>query len=307
MKFLLYLEPYFLTHFLSKSGSDQGSGSDRKFGPASNSIAKVKVPNKKIPIEALPDWMNWFWEHKHGQPIDASVLWRENGKHSNPKPKKIGLPPAIPKVILIQRPYGQSLEDQGFWPKGLELTDDRVVLILQTQRSKNHITLLRGSKRLDWPGSTAPADILKGFKAEFHWAARSAHDQRRLARQHMHEEGDAGLAQSFEHLVQQHYRDKLCSIPQLAKLLGISGTRLQQICQKHFEMGPKAYLVQSRVHQSCEHIRKVPENRRCVMSQIAGDCGFSSSSYFSYIFMSIMGMTPTEYRHQQIRQMNESR
>jgi len=239
--------------------------------------------------------------------MDASELWPADGRHTNPKHKESSLRPANPRVIFLQRPYDQNLADQASWPEGLELSDDCVILILQTQGSKTHLTLLRGSKRLNWTGPTAPADILKALKAELHWAARSAHDQRRLARHRKHLEGDAVLAQAFAQLVQQHYRDSQCTIPQLARLMGISGTRLQQICQRHFNMGPKAYLVQARVRQSCELIRKIPENRRCVMSRIASDSGFSSSSYFSFIFMNLMGMTPTEYRNQQLHRKNEQK
>ncbi|MFM7589532.1 MAG: AraC family transcriptional regulator [Bacteroidota bacterium] len=36
------------------------------------------------------------------------------------------------------------------------------------------------------------------------------------------------------------------------------------------------------------------------MSKIAEATGFSSSSYFSFIFLNQMGMTPTEYRHQEL-------
>jgi AraC-like DNA-binding protein len=290
MKFLLYFEPVILSRF--------GSESD----PVGKSKRAAGGQPEKSPIQSLPIWADWLWEHKHGQPLNASELWQPLGSRAKPDHNESDLPPAIPRVIFLERPYGKSFEDQPPWPNDWELTDYCLVLILQTQSSKNHLTLLRGNKRREWDGFPDSADVLKALKAELHLAAESAHDGRRQARHRLHKEKEAMMAHSFVQLVEQHYRDNQCTIPHLARLMKISGTKLQQICQKQFAMSPKAYLIQVRVRKSCELICKVPEQRRCVMSKIARDSGFSSSSYFSFIFLNIMGRTPTEYRHQQIQQ-----
>ncbi|MFM8960227.1 MAG: helix-turn-helix domain-containing protein [Bacteroidota bacterium] len=197
--------------------------------------------------------------------------------------------------------------DESVWPSGMKPSDHQILLVLQSKQSNTRLTLLRGSKKLQWTEKSTSAEILKAIKAELHQAAKRARELRRVSRRQSQEKEESDLVHSFALLVGQQFQNSQCTIPHLAKILGISGARLQQICLKHHGLGPKAFLIQYRIQKSCELIRKIPEHRRCVMSKIAEASGFSSSSYFSFIFLNQMGMTPTEYRHQELHSSSPKR
>ncbi|MBM3912768.1 MAG: helix-turn-helix domain-containing protein, partial [Sphingomonadales bacterium] len=200
-----------------------------------------------------------------------------------------------------------DLLDESVWPSGMKPSDHQILLVLQSKRPYTILTLLRGRKQLQWAEKSASAEILKAIKAELHQAAKRTRELRRVTRRQSQEKEETNLAHSFADLVEQQFNNSQCTIPHLAKILGISGGRLQQICLKLHGMGPKAFLIQYRIQKSCELIRKIPEHRRCVMSKIAQASGFSSSSYFSFIFLNQMGMTPTEYRHQELHSSSRKR
>lgn len=61
-------------------------------------------------------------------------------------------------------------------------------------------------------------------------------------------------------------------------------------------ISPFAYLMQYRVRMAT----KLLTETKYSISQIAYDCGFGSTSYFGKEFKKMMGMTPLEYRKQQI-------
>ncbi len=288
MKFLLYLEPQLLRTFQCE---------DPRTHPIKGKNAGT---TSEKPHSDIPAWMVWIWEHKDGQPQSIALLQSTDSKEKGFPELPHSLKNAVPQVFLLERPADPDFLDNPDWPSGMKPSDHQILLVLQSKGPIARLTLVRGRKQLQLAEETTPADILKAIKTELHLAAMYSRDLRRTARHRAHQEEETFLAHSFTHLIEQQFHDSQCNIPHLAKMLGISGSRLQRICQQHHGMGPKAFLVQYRIQKSCEFIRKIPEQRRCVMSKIAQASGFSSSSYFSYIFLNQMGMTPTEYRYQEL-------
>ena len=288
MKFLLYLETQLLRNL-------------QREDPRAHSIKgkRAGTPPNKARRE-LPAWLVWIWEHKDGQPHSLTRLQSPGSQAKGFPDSSISSNNAIPQVFLLERATDTDLMDEAVWPSGMKSSDHQILLVLQSERPYTRLTLLRGRKQLHWAEDSSPAEILKGIKVELHQAAKRTRELRRVARRQSQEKEESDLAHSFAHLVGQQFQNSQCTIPHLAKIMGISGARLQQICLKHHGMGPKAFLIQYRIQKSCELIRKIPEHRRCVMSKIAEASGFSSASYFSFIFLNQIGMTPTEYRHQEL-------
>jgi len=295
MKFLLYLEPQLLRSL-------------QREDPRAHSIIgkRAGTPLDKARRE-LPAWLVWIWEHKDGQPHKIARLQSTGSQAKGLPNSSISSKTAIPQVFLLERTSDTDLLDESVWPSGMKPSDHQILLVLQSKRPYTILTLLRGRKQLQWAEKSASAEILKAIKAELHQAAKRTRELRRVTRRQSQEKEETNLAHSFADLVEQQFNNSQCTIPHLAKILGISGGRLQQICLKLHGMGPKAFLIQYRIQKSCELIRKIPEHRRCVMSKIAQASGFSSSSYFSFIFLNQMGMTPTEYRHQELHSSSRKR
>jgi len=288
MKFLLYLEPQLLRSL-------------QREDPRARSI-KGKVA--KITAEKAdrnhPVWMGWIWAHKEGEARNLAHLHSPGGHAENSQDAQTPSRIALPQVILLERATDTDWLEESVWPAGMKPLDHHILLVVQSNPTCTRLSLVRGRKQLHWTEDSTPAEILKGIKAELHQAAKRTRELRRVARRQSQESEETKLALSFAHLVEQQFNNSQCTIPHLAKILGISGARLQQICLKHHGMGPKAFLIQYRIQKSCELIRQTPEHRRCVMSKIAKASGFSSASYFSFIFLNQIGMTPTEYRHQEL-------
>lgn len=72
----------------------------------------------------------------------------------------------------------------------------------------------------------------------------------------------------------------------------ICRSRCCELFNKYIGQTPNTYLTRYRVHKSCDMLR---ETNRSV-SEIAIECGFQTSSYFSYVFRKEIGMTPQNYR-----------
>lgn len=288
MKFLLYLERPLLHRLSSINQGPRDSGTQE-------SHSKTSDVSQRAPKPALGIWLTWLWEHQHGGQHDLT-LWatKENRTHETASSDNPLV--QLPVVVVFEIPYEADPSDQSTWPAGILPSNELIILVLQNRSKQMRLTLIRGIRQQQWIEQTPDSDLLKAIRSEMQQAALSARQQRQKARQKELSARETKMLNTFVHLVEQHYQDSQCAVPHLANIMGITGVKLQQICQRHFSVGPKAYLIQYRIQKSCEMIRQIPENRRCVMSKIALSSGFASSSYFSFIFLNQMGMTPTEYR-----------
>jgi AraC-type DNA-binding domain-containing proteins len=95
----------------------------------------------------------------------------------------------------------------------------------------------------------------------------------------------------FEAMVERRFRDQP-SIEQLAGELGISGTYLNILCQRHG--GTKALQVLN--GRLMLEAKRLLVYSTMTISQIADELGFSDPAYFTRAFKRHAGMTPKDYR-----------
>lgn len=87
----------------------------------------------------------------------------------------------------------------------------------------------------------------------------------------------------------------LCEVPSLTELarhLQLHPTSVCRAFKQSMGVTPHRYLLSHRVRRAKEMMR----NHNLTLTEIAIDCGFSSSSQFSLVFKRIVGIPPREYR-----------
>lgn len=236
--------------------------------------------------KSVPTWLQWLWQHRHGGARDCAQLLNPDASLQNS---------VLPVVVLLET---NSLHDRL-----QDAMSQGHTLVLEWQGKGMAKTLRLRTKTLDktWQDGSDQADLLKSIRMALRHcslATKSIKRQQKVLASRLSEEQ---IVQKFCRSIDEHHADTRCSIPHLARLCGVSNVRLQQICQQHLGQGPKAYLVQQRIQKASELIRNWPENRRCILSKIAEKAGFSSPSYFSSLFLTHTGQTPTEFRHQHLQ------
>lgn len=98
--------------------------------------------------------------------------------------------------------------------------------------------------------------------------------------------------------IKQHLCQKL-HVTQLAEIAGLSVRQLERRFRETFQTSPRAYLVRMRVLAACE-ILESTNNR---MTEVALAVGFYDHSDFSRHFKRVMGLSPTQYRSQQMTRL----
>jgi AraC-like DNA-binding protein len=83
------------------------------------------------------------------------------------------------------------------------------------------------------------------------------------------------------------------TLESMARASGLGITRFVHYCRQVTNRTPIQYLNQLRVDRACALLRNEP--RRSI-TDIALDCGFSSSQYFATVFRRIARFTPRDYR-----------
>jgi AraC family 4-hydroxyphenylacetate 3-monooxygenase operon regulatory protein len=105
---------------------------------------------------------------------------------------------------------------------------------------------------------------------------------------------DLRLFHRFSDLVEEHYR-KHWHLPQYTDHMGVSESRLNQICQRISNRSPKKLI----------HDRIVQETKRLLtfsnlgINEICFELGFADPAYFSRFFKKHAGLTAQQYRKQQ--------
>jgi len=92
-------------------------------------------------------------------------------------------------------------------------------------------------------------------------------------------------------IIHQDY-DKPLSVKSLADEIGFSEPTIYRLFQTHMGISFNHYLNSVRISAACGLI----ENSTGSMTEIAGQCGFSSLSNFYRTFRQFVGMPPREYR-----------
>ncbi len=91
--------------------------------------------------------------------------------------------------------------------------------------------------------------------------------------------------------IHSHYKEKI-SLEDIAGEVNICPSECCRFFKKHMRESLFDYLLNYRIEQSLSLLSLGNEN----ITEIAGQCGFSSSSYFSRVFRERMGYSPREYQ-----------
>ena len=114
-------------------------------------------------------------------------------------------------------------------------------------------------------------------------------------------EGDPGLTSAqrtvalfLEDL--EHNPDSLArpwALREMAEHCGMKVTAFTKYCRKTTNTSPAKYLARCRLARAAHLLKEAHDQ---TITQIAFDCGFSSSQYFAVEFRKLYKCTPREYR-----------
>lgn len=95
--------------------------------------------------------------------------------------------------------------------------------------------------------------------------------------------------------IHNHYHEQI-SLSKIADSAGISKSEAARCFQSYLHTSPINYLLGYRI----ERAKWALQNSMETIAQISQDCGFQSSSYFGKTFRRQTGITPKQYRQQNI-------
>lgn len=91
--------------------------------------------------------------------------------------------------------------------------------------------------------------------------------------------------------IQYNYANDI-GVTDIARYVGISRSQLYRAFLQDFGVSPHTYLQTYRINEACSLLH----NPVYSIAEIAGSVGFNDPLYFSRVFKSIKGRTPTEYQ-----------
>ena len=105
-------------------------------------------------------------------------------------------------------------------------------------------------------------------------------------------------SQEMQHLkkmiryIQNNYMESI-SLKQLSETANICEREVQRSFHNIIRQSPIQYLIHYRIEKACHMLDSGEQS----IIDISNSCGFSSPSYFTKTFKSIVGCTPREYRN----------
>ena len=103
--------------------------------------------------------------------------------------------------------------------------------------------------------------------------------------------GDLTIFQNFVKLIEDNYYKQL-SIPDYAKLLSVTESKLKDMCRRFSSLPPKRMIFERIL---LEAKRRLVYSDKSI-NQIANDLGFADPSYFARFFVRSVGQTPSQWR-----------
>lgn len=100
----------------------------------------------------------------------------------------------------------------------------------------------------------------------------------------------------------KNYAEKI-SIPEIAKLAGMSIRQLERRFKETLKTTPQHYILKLRILAACELL----SNSNMAITEIALNVGFYDHSSFSRKFSSMIGSTPRDYRKRRSEGRQESK
>lgn len=93
--------------------------------------------------------------------------------------------------------------------------------------------------------------------------------------------------------IEQNYQNQL-SLPLLARVCGLSASRLAHVFRSQLNTSFIEYLNRTRIDAAKNQLADTPAR----ISEIAFETGFGNLSHFNHVFRQITGLSPTQYRRQ---------
>lgn len=91
--------------------------------------------------------------------------------------------------------------------------------------------------------------------------------------------------------IHNHFSERI-TLENIAAAGAICRSKCCTIFKQQVKQSPTSYLIQYRIAKSCEFLR----NSDMSIGEIANQCGFQSSSYFTNVFQKHTNCSPREYR-----------
>lgn len=91
--------------------------------------------------------------------------------------------------------------------------------------------------------------------------------------------------------IQYNYANDI-GVNDIARYVGISRSQLYRAFLQDLDISPHTYLQKYRINEACSLLHK----RGITVAEVAGSVGFNDPLYFSRVFKSLKGMTPSEYQ-----------
>lgn len=98
------------------------------------------------------------------------------------------------------------------------------------------------------------------------------------------------IAKSISYM-ENHYTEDI-SVEFLAEMSHYSPRHFTRIFHETYHTTPLNYILSLRIHKACELLK----TSSLTISQVALQCGFGDSNYFSRIFKKRLGVSPKQYR-----------
>ena len=95
--------------------------------------------------------------------------------------------------------------------------------------------------------------------------------------------------------LEDHYTEEI-PLAELARVAGVSPRHLDRVFAQAFHFTPRAYIARLRMARA----RALLRTDRPI-TEIAFDCGYADSNYFSQVFRRHTGMSPQQYRRETMK------
>lgn len=107
--------------------------------------------------------------------------------------------------------------------------------------------------------------------------------------------GDAGIrCVRIQNFIDQHFRDPDFGVGMIAHHFDISARYIQLIMSRNGSTASE--LIRTRRLQEASRMLRAERDKHLTITEIAFDCGFNSSAYFSTEFRRAFGICPRSYR-----------
>lgn len=96
--------------------------------------------------------------------------------------------------------------------------------------------------------------------------------------------------------IQYNYAGNI-GVNDIAHYVGISRSQLYRAFLQDFDVSPHTYLQKYRINEACSLLH----GTNITVAEVAGSVGFNDPLYFSRVFKSLKGMTPSEYQRRKTK------